>query len=311
MLTAEQKELRRTGIGGSDASAIAGHNKYKSNVDVYLNKAEEAEDKDDISDLAEYKNDPRYWGHILEPIVAAQYEIFEGKKTALEPNLLRHPKYTWMIANIDRWIKGENAVLECKTAHEYKFKDWGFDEYTDEMPDEYLFQCIHYAIVTDCRYVDCAVLIGGNKFKVYRYNRDAETEQLLIELEHDFWHNHVLKKIPPEIKKYEDAVKAFKKTDKSTKTLPAELIDHIKSINFVNSKIKEYQEQLDFDKAKIAEFIGESEVLLSPLGMQIATWKPQLTTRVDIDRLKKERPEILDNYFYTTTTRVLRVKEFK
>lgn len=311
MLTAEQKELRKTGIGGSDASAIAGHNKYKSRADVYLNKVGIDEDKDDINEFSDYKDDPRYWGHIMEPVIAAQYEVFEGKKVAIEPNLLRHPKYTWMIANIDRRIVDENAILECKTASEYKLKDWGFDEYTDQMPDEYLFQCIHYAIVDDANYVDCAVLIGGNKFKVYRYHRDKEVEQLLIEMEHDFWHNNVIKKVPPLISKYETACRVFKKATDTEKTMPAELIDHIKSINFINAKIKEYKEQLDFDKAKVCEFLGESSVLLSPLGMKVATWNEQTTTRVDLKRLEEERPEIISEYFYTTTSRVLRVKEFK
>lgn len=311
MLTKDQRELRKTGLGGSDAAAIAGFSKYKSPVDVALVKLGLKEDDEFPTDTQELRNDPRHWGNIQEPVIAAQYEYFEGKKVEIEPNLLRHPKYTWMIANIDRRIVGENAILECKTANEYKLKEWGYDEYSDEMPDQYLFQCIHYAIVDDANYVDCAVLIGGNKFRVYRYNRDKETEQLLIELEHDFWHNHILKGILPAMNKYAEACKAFKKSNGTSKTLPAELIDHVKSINFINSKIKEYQEQLDFDKAKICEFLGESEILLSPLGMQLASWKEQATDRLDVKRLKKEKPEIAAQYINTTTTRVLRVKEFK
>jgi putative phage-type endonuclease len=310
MLTPEIKELRKSGIGGSDASAIAGHNKYKNAVDVYLVKIGDKDDKDIIDSLEDLRSDPRYWGHVLEPIVAAQYEKFEGEKVLIEPLTLRHPEYTWMIANIDRRIVGKNAILECKTASEYKYTQWG-EEYTDQMPDEYLFQCMHYAIVADADYVDCAVLIGGNKFKCYRYERDKETEQLLIELEHDFWHNHVLKRIPPPAKTYADTCKLWKKSTDATKTLPSELIDHLKSLNFVRDKIKELEEQLDYDKAKICDFMQESSILLSPAGMKLATWKEQVTTRLDINRLKKEREDIYQEYAYTVPSRVLRVKEFK
>lgn len=309
MLTQEQKEFRKTGIGGSDASAIAGHNKYKTNVDVYLNKVGEKEEKE-LTGFEDYRCDPRYWGHIQEPIVAQHYEIFEGRKVEIEPRLLRHPKYTWMIANIDRRIAGENAILECKTASEFKFKEWG-EEYTDNFPDEYLFQCMHYAIVDDASYVDCAVLIGGNKFKCYRYERNKEAEELLIELEHDFWHNHVIPIIPPEIKTYEQACKLWRKQTPTSKTLPSGLWDHLESYRFVTNKIKEYQEQADFDKAKICEFLADSSILLSPLGMPLATWKEQAMEILDRQQLKKDYPDIYQQYIKTSTSRVFRLKEIK
>jgi putative phage-type endonuclease len=309
MLTQEQKEIRKSGIGGSDASKIAGHNKYNNAVDVYLVKTGQKEEKD-FSDFYDLRSDPRHWGNVLEPVVAQQYEYFEGEKVIVEPQLLRHPKYTWMIANIDRRIEGKNAVLECKTCHEYKYKEWG-EEGSDNIPDEYLFQCMHYAIVCDVDYVDIAVLIGGNKFKTYRYVRDKETEELLIEIEHNFWHNNVLKRIPPDPKTYEEACKLWRKPKEATKTLPSELLDHWNSYNFTNNKIKELEEQLDFDKARLCGYMEESSTLLSPLGAVIATWKEQIMERLDTKRLKKEQPEIYHQYINSTSTRVLRVKEFK
>ena len=38
MLTEEQLRMRQTGIGGTDAAAIMGLNKYKSALDVYHEK---------------------------------------------------------------------------------------------------------------------------------------------------------------------------------------------------------------------------------------------------------------------------------
>ena len=307
MLTLEQLEQRRSGIGGSDAAKIALHSKYGNAVDVYLSKLG-LKQETPTTDKDLLKTDPRYWGDVQEPVIAAQYEFFTEKKVIIEPKLLRHPKYTWMIANIDRWIVGENAILECKTCHEYKYKEWG-EEGTDYIPDEYLFQVMHYAIVCNVDYVDIAVLIGGNKFKIYTYQRDTETEQLLIELEHDFWHNHVLKQIPPEPKTYDDASKLWRKALPSSKTLPTELEDHWKSYTFAREKIKELEEQQDYDKAKICGYLQDSEFLLNPLGMPIATWKEQTTERLDSKRLKKEHPEIYKQFTNSSTTRVLRIKE--
>lgn len=312
MLTPEQHEFRKTGIGGSDAAAIAGHSQYKTVVDVYLNKMGIKTEKKmrDDSDPDALKSDPRYWGHVLEPVVAAQYEFFEGRKVYVEPDAIRHPKYTWMIANLDRRIVGENGILECKSSHEYNLRKWG-EEYSDDFPDEYLFQCMHYAIVANPDYVDCAVIIGGNKYRCYRYERNVKAENHLIEIEHDFWHNNILKGIPPEPKYYEDACKLWRKAINKEKTLPVDLIDHYKSYLYTNNKINELKEQLDFDKAKLCGFLQEANVLLNPLGAKIATWNEQATNRLDMERFKEEQPDIYKQYLYTQNTRVLRVKEIK
>lgn len=303
MLTAEQKEIRKSGIGGSDAAALAGESRYKSPVDLYLQKWGLTEESQEESEAA-------YWGNVLEPVIAREFELREGKKLVIEPNLLRHEKYTWMIANIDRFIVDENAILECKTCSEYKGGEWG-EEYTDQIPDEYLLQCAHYAIVTDAKYVALAVLIGGQSFKVYKYERNKELEENLIDLEHDFWHNHYLKKIPPDVKFYKDSGSLWKKSNGTSKTISTELSAHLKSFIFTRNKIKELTEQLDFDKAKLCEFLQESSTLLNEIGINIASWKTQKTSRFDVDKLKNDQPEIYCQFLKTTESRVFRIKELK
>ena len=51
---------RRTGIGGSDAGAILGVNKYRTALDVYLDKTGQAEDQveNDAPDFFQSRNDP-------------------------------------------------------------------------------------------------------------------------------------------------------------------------------------------------------------------------------------------------------------
>ena len=49
-----------------------------------------------------------------------------------------------MVANIDRRVVGENAVLECKTANQFLAKEWE----GEEIPASYLVQVQHYLEVT-------------------------------------------------------------------------------------------------------------------------------------------------------------------
>ena len=44
--------------------------------------------------------------------------------------------------------------------------------------------------------VDC-VLIGGNKFVYKKIERDEDIIQYLVNMEQDFWLNHVEKDVPP------------------------------------------------------------------------------------------------------------------
>ena len=88
----------------------------------------------------------------------------DRKKSPTKKCNLVHPKYDFMLANVDRLIVGEKVGLECKTTSEYVKDQWE----EDEVPDHYILQCQHYMAVTGYIGWWIAVLIGGNKFR-YKY----------------------------------------------------------------------------------------------------------------------------------------------
>jgi len=111
-------EVRKTGIGSSDAAAAVGLNPYQSQLELWLIKTgrDEGLPKVDPHD----EESPMYWGNILEPIVAAHYTRRTGNRVRKINAVLQHPdpdKF-WMLANIDREVIGVSDVqiLECKTA---------------------------------------------------------------------------------------------------------------------------------------------------------------------------------------------------
>lgn len=124
-------EVRKQGIGSSDASAAVGLNPYKSQLELWLEKTgrltrpETSADDEDSS--------PMYWGTVLEEIVAKHYQKRTGHKVRRVNAVLQHPDYAFMLANLDREIIGssEVQVLECKTAGAYGAKLWqdGVPEY--------------------------------------------------------------------------------------------------------------------------------------------------------------------------------------
>lgn len=180
---------RKQYLGGSDLGALIGESKWKTAVDVYLDKISEEINLDDPSEAAR-------WGNILEPVVAEEYARKTGFEVEITPEPIRHPKYSYLAANIDRWADGKKHILECKTAR-FISKEWG-EQYTDQIPSSYLCQVAWYAAICNVPKVDIAVLFGGQEFRIYTYERNTEFEDKLIRIADNFWNNNVLKRIPPE-----------------------------------------------------------------------------------------------------------------
>jgi putative phage-type endonuclease len=111
-------EVRRGGIGSSDAAVAVGLNPYKSQLALWMDKTGRAIEHEDA---AEDMGDPRYWGTLLEPYVAAAYQRKTGRRVRKVNAVLQHPTFPFMLANLDREIVGDPDVqiLECKTTGEF------------------------------------------------------------------------------------------------------------------------------------------------------------------------------------------------
>ena len=188
---------RMTGLGGSDSAAVLGLSPWKNATDVYMERV-------GLVDGPE-ENERMRWGTVLEEPIADEYRKRTGCKFCrLDNAIARHPQHNWMLASPDRLIYGTKKGLEVKTAGgraAYATDEdgnplWG-DEGTDQVPIYYLMQCQHYLAVTGFEEWDLAVLIGGQDFRVYTIKPDKDLHANMIETLSQFWHEHVLAKVPP------------------------------------------------------------------------------------------------------------------
>lgn len=112
----EWLDIRKRGIGSSEAAAAVGLSPYKSQLELWLQKTgqDAGLPKPDPND----ETSPLYWGTLLEPIVAAHYTKRTGRRVRRINAVLQHASEPWMLANIDREVIGDDDVqiLECKTA---------------------------------------------------------------------------------------------------------------------------------------------------------------------------------------------------
>ena len=175
-------EVRKGGIGSSDAAAAVGLHPYKSQLQLWMEKT--GRDSDLPVTDPQDDSSPMYWGTLLEPIVAAHYTRRTGHKVRRINAVLQHPDRPWMLANIDREVVGASDVqiLECKTTGIHGARLW-----RDGVPEYVQLQVMHQLAVTGKAAAEVAVLLGGQELQVFRIDRDEALIAQLIALERQFW----------------------------------------------------------------------------------------------------------------------------
>lgn len=296
----EWLRYRKQGIGGSDVSCLLGINKWKSEIELWL-------DKTNQTNTHVEENEAMQWGTIMEPIIRNHFAEVTGKTVVELKAMLQHPEHPFMLADVDGVTvddSGNPAILEIKTASEFKRSDWD-----EGVPAYYQTQVQHYLCVTGIQKAYVAVLIGGNSFRVYEVDADAEIQSMLIAVEKDFW-NKVQNMIRPEM----DGSDAAKNLLDSLYHggISEEIVMPDEAIEYVDAYIEACAEE-DNAKAKkqdaanhIKEIMGDYDKATC-LGHSIS-WKPVSSERLDSKALKEAEPEIYAKYVKTSVSRRFTLK---
>ena len=291
---------RQAGIGGSDASCIAGLNPWKSAIQLYMDKKEE--------NPQEQKSLRMELGNRLEGLVAELFTEATGLKVRNVNGILKNDKYPFALANIDRAIVGEKAFLECKTTNSYALKEW-----EEGVPAHYEIQCLHYMAITGATHCYIAALIGNSDFIWHKIERDQETIDYLMQIEKEFWEENILKDIVP-LPDGTDAYSEYLK-EKYKKSNGQEIELHLlkdgpqKLLRYdeIVSDIKTLESEKKLIEQEIQLHMEEFEV--AKIGNRKITWKNSSRTSIDSKKLKSEMPEIAEQFMKTSTSRTFRINK--
>lgn len=291
---------RQKGIGGSDVGAILGVNKWKTPFQIYLDKTQEIKEVEESSEAA-------YWGTKLEDMVAREFAKVTGKKVRRDTRHFVSKKYPFMVANIDRRVVGEKAILECKTVNQFGAKEWE----GEEVPASYLVQVQHYIYVTEAEKAYIACLIGGQKFIWKEIKRDDELIEMIINAEKDFW-KLVEEKTPPALDGSSAAEKylkeRFKDVQEGTKVaLDSEHKEMIEEYLNLKEQIKELEQETKALENSLKLKIGDNEA--GYIDNFLVNWRGYSRTSIDSKKLKEEQPEIYDKYLKKSKYRKFEIKE--
>lgn len=286
-------EVRRGGIGSSDAAAAVGLNPYKSPLALWMDKTGRSPPEEA---RAQHMDDPRYWGTLLEPYVAAAYQAKTQRKVRRVNAILQHPTFPFMLANLDREIVGDPdvQVLECKTAGEFGVRLW-----KDGVPDYVQLQVQHQLAVTGKQAADVAVLLCGQQLAIHRIERNNDLIARLIILETRFW-EHVESDTPPPADGSASAAQALRQLYPGNDTSLDFTADS--ALNTVFESLVKLKAELDATeghaeqlKQTIQEAMGDASKARFASG-EVTFKRARDGSAVDLKRLAAEHPAIAAQY---------------
>ena len=317
----EWLDYRRTGLGGSDVSAVMGVSPFTTARDLYYDKLKIVPAIDDEDNWVQ-----KEVGHLLEGLVAKIFHVKTGYRIYQVKKMFRHPVYHFMIADVDFFVElpdGSIAILEIKTTN-YNATDKWWHMGKEVVPLNYELQGRHYMAVMGANRVYYCCLYGNNENEVIiRYiDRDLDYESEMIALEEHFWVNHVQAQVPPTYT--EDGTLVLDSVRRHhgcadpnvpEATLDEGCIDSVERYlelmelkEELDNRVKAVDYQMKQIKGKIADAMGQScrasfEVNGEPF---LVTYNPVYKSAIDkngLNRLKERHPDIYDEYVTVSESR--------
>jgi putative phage-type endonuclease len=297
---AEWLDLRKNGIGGSDASVICGINRWKSPVELWMEKTNKLPYQE--------AGEAAYWGTQLESLVRDEFTKRTGIEVTEAKQLLQSEDFPFMLANLDGICGHPNfgeCVFEAKTSSAYREPDW-----REAIPGEYVLQVQHYLSVTGYKGCYVAVLIGGNSFRWKFVERDEELIEMLIQLEAEFW-DCVRSDVPPPLDGSEASAKFLSQRfpdsiPESKIELPPNAIELIRQYDEAREQLERIEEQKQEAENLLKQMLGDNEAGIA--GDRVITWKSVSQERFDNKTLKAEHPTLYKKYANKSSYRRFTIK---
>ena len=246
---------RSKSIGGSEIASVMGQSRWSTPLQVWAEKTGRVEPKD-LSNIEAVEI-----GSELEEYVARKFVKKTGFKVKRDLRDFTHPDYPYMVGHIDRWMIGEDALLECKTCSAWKEKEW----HGEDVPIEYVLQVNWYCGLLEKKYGYFAVLIGGQKFVWKRIEFDQSLFDKQVEAARRFWEEFVLKDIAPLAVAEDNDVleRLFPSMNDKTLKLEGEWSEKYNQLIEERAAgvqvIKDAEKDIDAISAQLKQVIGENE----------------------------------------------------
>lgn len=285
-----RKVKDRAGIIGCSAiGAWLGVSTYSTPYDAYLEYKGQKPEPDAAT------QERLDMGTALEDFIAKQAERKWGiklRRTAAYAD----PKRPWLICHPDRLVEGlvdgSRIAVEIKSSSAYD-RRWG-DEGSDQIPMDYLCQCMGYYLCT----VPCdevwLIRFSNNRLTRYIIGKDRNLmEGIASQLDCIF--ARLEKGWVPSPSSYEEASRLYSSVTPDSMEATDEVYRDIERLEHIKGQIKDLKASEDEYKARIVSYMaGHSSLFYR--GQQVARYSLVEQQRLDTKRLKADHPDLFEEY---------------
>jgi putative phage-type endonuclease len=276
---------RRRGIGGSDASTIAGVNRWSSRYELWLDKTGRLPERPETVEMR--------MGRVLEPVVRELFTEETGIPVR-RAGLMVSRTHPWQRVSVDG-LTADGGLFEAKTTNWRMAEEWDDDQVADHAE----VQVQHALAVTGRSHAWVAVLIDGRRFEFRRVERDEHLILVLTGMEERFWTEHVLADVAPPMEP--NALEVVKDQYRTVELDAVEATDAARVRDILARRAagkameKAGQQQAATAEAELVALIGAAEALTVD-GHPVATRKQITAHRLNGKALAADHPDLVEQY---------------
>jgi putative phage-type endonuclease len=250
------RRLRSQGLGGTDVAAVLGFDKWRTPLDVWL-------DKTGRGTYTE-SSYPMRRGTFMERFLLDEYARETGAIMERPPALLAHPDYAMVRASLDGIAhhRDRSVVVDAK-APTWRGREAWWDE-EKLCPDGYAVQMLTYLAVTG---LPEAVLVAdvAGEYTTVTIARDEAWEAVALPLLADWWQTFVVGDTPPPADWERDTIPALNRAwvvSPGTSVEAAPMVAAaVKVWQQLSPPHKERGKTLDALRVQIREGMGTAQTL--------------------------------------------------
>lgn len=293
MITEEEREARREGMGSSDIYYILGNkDNFSNEQDIWAEKVGVREDRS-----SSFAAD---CGNMMEPVIAEHYVRPFALDNCLgddlvEPKRLSHPEMGIVFANADRVILDEEGrwteIFEIKFVGHYRGREFG-ENWSEDYPKKFRYQMLWQMLVARANGYPvekvhlCAMISNERIFWTELYWDEKEAKDVLDRCV-SWWNTHVVPHQLPLVDGEKEDLAALERIlgslpDGGEVEADESIAAIAKQLHDAEKRFLEAGEEITRCKVQIMQFMGEStrlvgdnfEVLNKPTKARRTTsWK--------------------------------------
>lgn len=238
-------------LGGYNVASIVNVNPYESAEHMAMVKLGMLE-PDEVTE-------PMKMGLLFEGVILDRAEDDLGN-IGQRGLFIQHPKYDFLGGTIDGIAK-DYILVDAKNLNQFSLREW-----EDNVPSElYIVQINYYAALLNALGIPIheaklAVVFGGQTFRIYNVELDAELGEMLIQKGIDFWTRYIINGEPLDLSAAPVNVLTayYKKAQAKEVTIDDTAGNALVEYHNLNAEIKTLTERKDAAKATVMAFMQDA-----------------------------------------------------